>query len=81
MCWDPYLTEHVESSPQASTAGLLLFSLALKHREVKNLSKVIQQVGADPGFEPIQALDEETEAEQGQGSSLTGVSPGSLMKN
>lgn len=59
----------------------MLFSLALKDREVKNLSKVTQQVGADPGLEPIQALDEETEAEQGQGSGLTGVSPGTLMKN
>ena len=59
----------------------MLFSLALKHREVKNPSKVTQQMGADPGFEPIQALDEETEAEQGQGSGLTGVSPGTLMKN
>ena len=55
--------------------------MALMLREVKNLSKVIQQVGADPGFESIQALDEETEAEQGQGSSLKGVSPGALMKN
>ena len=29
----------------------------------------------------VQSEDEEAEAEQGQGSSLTGVSPGSLMKN
>lgn len=43
--------------------GLLLFLLALldlKHREVKNLSKVTQRMRA------IQGLDEETRAQRGK---------------
>ena len=39
----------------------------LKHRQVKNLSKVTQQLGAEPRFEPTEAWDEETEAQGGKG--------------